>query len=309
MEFTAGTLKGGRKMIRMQGLTKRFPGNKGIFGLDLEVERGEVFGFLGPNGAGKSTTIRHLMGFMKPDEGEARIGGLDCWRNASEIQRFSGYLPGEIALPEGMSGEGFLRLIAGMRGMKSGGRRDELLQRLQLDPAQPVRKMSKGTRQKLALVAALMHDPEVLILDEPTSGLDPLMQRVFIDLIREEKSRGKTIFMSSHQFPEIERTCDRVGIIKEGRLVAVESVQEMRRKERKAFVVTLGSDGEIPRLEQAGLTIFRENGRTVEIEVQGDLNTMIRALAGVNVLHLETKTLDLEEMFLHYYGEEKGRER
>jgi ABC-2 type transport system ATP-binding protein len=309
MEFTAGTLKGGRKMIRMQGLTKRFPGNKGIFGLDLEVERGEVFGFLGPNGAGKSTTIRHLMGFMKPDEGEARIGGLDCWRNASEIQRFSGYLPGEIALPEGMSGEGFLRLIAGMRGMKSGGRRDELLQRLQLDPAQPVRKMSKGTRQKLALVAALMHDPEVVILDEPTSGLDPLMQRVFIDLIREEKSRGKTIFMSSHQFPEIERTCDRVGIIKEGRLVAVESVQEMRRKERKAFVVTLGSDGEIPRLEQAGLTIFRENGRTVEIEVQGDLNTMIRALAGVNVLHLETKTLDLEEMFLHYYGEEKGRER
>jgi ABC-2 type transport system ATP-binding protein len=296
-------------MIRMQGLTKRFPGNKGIFGLDLEVERGEVFGFLGPNGAGKSTTIRHLMGFIKPDEGEARIGGLDCWRNASEIQRFSGYLPGEIALPEGMSGEGFLRLIAGMRGMRSGGRRDELLQRLQLDPAQPVRKMSKGTRQKLALVAALMHDPEVLILDEPTSGLDPLMQRVFIDLILEEKSRGKTIFMSSHQFPEIERTCDRVGIIKEGRLVAVESVQEMRRKERKAFVVTLGSDGEIPRLEQAGLTIYRENGRTVEIEVQGDLNTMIRALAGVNVLHLETKTLDLEERFLHYYGEEKRRER
>jgi ABC-2 type transport system ATP-binding protein len=294
-------------MIRINGLTKRFPGGKGIFDLTFEVNRGEVFGYLGPNGAGKSTTIRHLMGFMRPDEGKAEIGGMDCWSESDKIQKVTGYLPGEIAMFEGLDGTDFLHLMAGLRGRKD-DRRDELLERLELDPRVPIRKMSKGMKQKLAIVAAFMHDPEILILDEPTSGLDPLMQRVFVELILEEKKRGKTIFMSSHLFPEIERTADRVGIIREGRLISVRSVQELRNEQRKAFVVTLGSKSDIDRLIQAGLRVVRRGETTVEIEVQGDLNPLIRALGDVDVRDLEHREMDLEEVFMHYYEQREAKE-
>jgi ABC-2 type transport system ATP-binding protein len=293
-------------MIRIYGLTKRFPGGKGIFDLTLEVNQGEVFGFLGPNGAGKSTTIRHLMGFMRQDEGKAEIGGMDCWSESDKIQKVTGYLPGEIAMFEGLDGTGFLDLMAGLRGQKD-ARRDELLERLELDPRVPIRKMSKGMKQKLAIVAAFMHDPEILILDEPTSGLDPLMQRVFVELILEEKKRGKTIFMSSHLFPEIERTADRVGIIRDGRLIAVRSVQELRDEQRKAFVVTLGRKSDIDRLIQAGLNVVPRGETSVEIEIQGDLNPLIRALGDVDVRHLEHREMDLEEVFMHYYERREAK--
>jgi ABC-2 type transport system ATP-binding protein len=215
-------------MIRIEGLTKVFRNGRGIFDLSFTVGEGEVFGYLGPNGAGKSTTIRHLMGFLRPDKGVAEIAGLDCWSQAPFVQAQTGYLPGEIAFLEDMNGLEFLKLLGGMRRMTDTSRRDELIERFQFDVSTPIRKMSKGMKQKVGIVAAFMHDPKVLILDEPTSGLDPLMQQRFLELIAEEKAQGKTILMSSHIFQEIERVCDRVGIIKDGRLIAVEDMSTLR---------------------------------------------------------------------------------
>jgi ABC-2 type transport system ATP-binding protein len=177
-------------MIRLQQVTKRFRNGRGIADLSIEVKKGEVFGYLGPNGAGKSTTIRVLMGFLRPDSGTASIGHRDCWKDAAQIHEMVGYLPGEISFLEGLNGMEFLRLLGGMRKLQNTKRRDELIQRFEFDASTPIKKMSKGMKQKLAIVAAFMHRPEVLILDEPTSGLDPLMQQRFLELIEEEKQRG-----------------------------------------------------------------------------------------------------------------------
>ena len=203
-------------IIEIIGLTKDYGDHKGIFDLTFTVEEGEVFGYLGPNGAGKTTTIRHLMGFLNPDKGSSKILGLDCRSERAEIMKHLGYLPGEIAFFDGMSGMEFLNFMAEMRGLTDVSLRDKLVDLFELDTKGKIRKMSKGMKQNLGIVCAFMHDPRVLILDEPTSGLDPLMQKTFANLILEEKSKGKTILMSSHSFEEVERTCDRVGIIRQG---------------------------------------------------------------------------------------------
>ncbi|MDP4172196.1 MAG: ABC transporter ATP-binding protein [Bacillota bacterium] len=288
-------------MITLDGLTKKFSNGKGLFNIDLYVKKGEVYGYLGPNGAGKSTTIRHLMGYIKPTSGSATINSLNCWRNAAEIQKIVGYLPGEIGFLEGLNGLEFLKLLSGMKNMKSTKVRDALIERFQFDVNTPIRKMSKGMKQKVGIVAAFMNDPEVLILDEPTSGLDPLMQRVFIDLILEEKSRGKTILMSSHQFQEIERTCDRVAIIKDGCIIAQENVHELQKKQKKVFEVTVADEKDIQELKNSGLSISNISGKQVLIEVAGDYNHFLRAIANVNVVALNTRNLELEELFMHFY--------
>jgi ABC-2 type transport system ATP-binding protein len=225
-------------MIEIQQLTKRYGPDKGVFDLTFQVQDGETFGYLGPNGAGKTTTIRHLLGFLNPDVGSCFINRLDCRKQAAEIQRFTGYLPGEIVFFNEMSGFEFLKLLADMRSMPSLTKRDHLIETLELDCQGKIRKISKGMKQKLALVAAMMHDPAVLILDEPTSGLDPLMQQRFVTIIQEEKAAGKTILMSSHSFDEVERTCDRTGIIRFGRLMAVEDIAVLRASQRKTYLVT-----------------------------------------------------------------------
>ncbi|WP_235601380.1 ABC transporter ATP-binding protein [Tissierella sp. P1] len=201
-------------VITVSNLTKDYGKNRGIFDLSFEIHKGEVFGYLGPNGAGKTTTIRHLLGFLNADKGECHIGQLNCRTDAEQIQRDLGYLPGEIAFFDDMSGIGYLKFIANMRGMKNFEKMNELISYFELDPSGRIKKMSKGMKQKIGIVSAFMHDPSTLILDEPTSGLDPLMQNKFIELILNEKSKGKTILMSSHSFEEVERTCDRIGIIK-----------------------------------------------------------------------------------------------
>lgn len=293
-------------MIELRGLTKQFASGKGIFDLTFDVRAGEIFGYLGPNGAGKSTTIRHLMGFIKPDQGSAMIAGLDTWKDAAEIQKRVGYLPGEIAFLERMNGLEFLKLIAGMRGMRDTTRRDQLIERFQFDIKTPIRKMSKGMKQKVGIVAAFMHDPDVLILDEPTSGLDPLMQRIFVDLLLEEKRQGKTILMSSHIFQEIERTCDRVGIIKDGRLISEENVSELRSKQRRIFEITLGSQNSLERLLQSNLEIVGTQGMRVQVAVQGDYETFLGTLARLQVRGIDVHSLDLEEIFMHYYDREEA---
>ncbi|TLS38741.1 ABC transporter ATP-binding protein [Pseudalkalibacillus caeni] len=288
-------------MIKLNGLTKVFSNGKGIFDITFDVQKGEVFGFLGPNGAGKSTTIRHLMGFMKPTKGSSEISRLDTWKESAAIQKKVGYLPGEIAFLEGMTGLEFLQLLAGMRGMKDTTYRDELIERFQFDVKTPIRKMSKGMKQKVGIVAAFMHDPDVVILDEPTSGLDPLMQRIFVDLVLEEKNKGKTFLMSSHSFTEIEKTCDRAAIIKNGKIVAVEDIHDLQQKQRRLFEITLSNEEELKQLLNSGLDVLRYSDLQAEIAVQGDYNEFIKTLAEFNVRNLSAREQNLEEIFLNFY--------
>jgi len=213
------------------------------------------------------------------------------------------YLPGEMNFLEQMSGLEFLKLMSGMHGNRPiyQQRRDVLIERLELNLKQPIKKMSKGMKQKLGIIYALMLDSEVLILDEPTSGLDPLMQKVFIDLVLEEKFQGKTIFISSHMFPEVERTCDRVGIIRDGKLATVEGIQALRQAQQRTFEITVDDEGQVQRLRECGLAIVAVDGTSLTIEIQGDLNPLLSGLAQVNVKEFAQKTTELEEAFMHYY--------
>ncbi len=288
--------------IDVNGLTCDYGRGRGVFDLHFTVESGEVFGFLGPNASGKTTTIRHLMGFARPSSGSCQIEGRDCFASASVIQETLGYLPGDICLFPDMSGKKFLSFMAKYRGMKTMGRPKELVERFELDIRQPIRRMSKGSKQKLALVCAFMHDPNILILDEPTASLDLLMQHQFIDLILEEKKKGKTILMSSHRFSEVEKTCDRIGILKKGRLETVSSLEELRKTERRVYVVTMENEEAVQALKQEDLDIIESEGRIVKIAVYRDLRNLLSVLSRYPVATLDNVGQSLEEIFLHYYG-------
>lgn len=229
-------------VIEISNLTRDYGNNKGIFDVSFKVEKGEVFGFLGPNGAGKTTTIRHLMGFIQNKAGCCTINGMDCWKDSSKIQKTLGYIPGEINFFDDMTGLEFMAFMASFRGLEDTTLQKQLLERFELDPRGKIKKMSKGMKQKIGIVIAFMHDPDILILDEPTSGLDPLMQNRFIELIAEEKAKGKTILLSSHIFEEVERTCDRIGIIKDGRIVTVDAVETLRERHMHTYSVTLETE-------------------------------------------------------------------
>ncbi|KLU65611.1 putative ABC transporter ATP-binding protein YbhF [Desulfosporosinus acididurans] len=302
-------------MIQVKGLSKIYTKARGknkeaisnsIVGLKdvtFHVRLGEVFGLLGPNGAGKTTVIRHLMGFLKPDAGFARIKSLDCWEESKEVKAFVGYLPGEMNFLKEMSGLEFLNLMAGMHGNRLvfSRRRDALAEHLDLNLKQPIKKMSKGMKQKLGIINTMMLDAEVLILDEPTSGLDPLMQKVFIDLVLEEKNRGKTILISSHMFPEIERTCDRVGIIRAGKLAAVEGIQKLRQEQRRTFEITLETPEQAQLICESGLKAGRIGANQVFVEIQGDMNPLLKVLAQVQVKDFLQRMTELEEAFMQFY--------
>ena len=222
-------------VITIDRLTKDYGRGRGAFDITLTVSEGECYGFLGPNGAGKTTTIRHLMGFSRPDQGEAFILGRDCWREAALLKNEIGYIPGEIVLPAGMTGLQFLRMMQQMRGITDTKRTDELVERFRLDTATRVKQMSFGMKRKLAIITAFMHDPAVLILDEPSSGLDPIMQKEFIDYIAEERGRGKTVFLSSHMCHEVDAACDRAAIIREGHIVSEIDLRALKAAEGNAF--------------------------------------------------------------------------
>lgn len=270
--------------IKIENLVRDYGGGKGVFDVSFHVNQGEAFGFLGPNGAGKTTTIRHLMGFLKPKSGSCTVNGLDCWSKRDKVQERLGYIPGEISFFEDISGVEFLKFIAQYRGIGSQSRKEELLERFELDPRGSIKKMSKGMKQKLGIVAAFMHDPDILILDEPTSGLDPLMQSRFIDLIAEEKKHGKTILMSSHMFEEVERTCDRIGIIRKGRMVAVDAASALRERHTRNYTVSLENESEA----EAFAADFGGTRKGLKVTV--------------------TTKQSLEEIFMNYYGGEKHDE-
>lgn len=294
-----------KNVIEIRGVTKDYGRGRGVFDLDFAVAEGEVFGFLGPNGAGKTTTIRQLMGFIRPDKGSLRIGGMDCRAETAAIQKTLGYIPGEIALPDDMRGTAFLKFMADYRGIRDSGQIKSLCERFELDPTGSLRRMSKGMKQKIAIVCAMMGDPAVLIFDEPTSGLDPLMQNRFIDLVLEERGRGKTVLMSSHMFEEVERTCTRAGILREGRLAAVEDIEALKARRSRRYIVTLASAGAAAGFAALpGLRADAPEGNRVTVHVKDDMAVFTAALAASPVTAIDAPGQSLEDVFLHYYGKE-----
>lgn len=294
-------------MIHVDSLTREFSNGRGIFDVSFNVKEGEVFGFLGPNGSGKSTTIRHLMGYMKPQRGHATIKGLNTWADQAEARRHIGYLPGEIAFLDDMNGSDFLKMLAGMQGIHNKKRQDELIDKLQFNPKTPIRKMSKGMKQKVGIVATFMHDPAIYILDEPTSGLDPLMQKLFIDLVLEEKAKGKTFLMSSHSFAEIERTCDRAAIIREGKIVTVKNIHELQTMQRKVFDVVLTKEDDVEALLNSELDLEKIDNLVVRIEIQGNYDAFINTLSHYHVKNISAADQSLEHIFMDYYDVKEGQ--
>lgn len=289
-------------VIEINNLTKDFGNNKGIFDLSFSLKQGEIVGFLGSNGAGKTTTIRHLMGFIKPDNGSVRIVNMDCFTNAYSVQEKIGYLPGEIAFMDNMTGEEFIRFMADMKNMKDLQYARELIAYFDIDTKVKIKKMSKGMKQKIGLIIAFMQDTSILILDEPTTGLDPLMQTKFVDLIKKEKSKGKTILMSSHIFEEIENTCERIVMIKDGRLVADENINTMRNKMNKHYEISFSNMEDAIHFQELYSANSYRKDNVVYLLSNENINHLIRELSKFNIEDINARYQTLEEVFMKYYG-------
>jgi polyether ionophore transport system ATP-binding protein len=288
-------------VIRTTGLSKRFGSVEALKDLNLEVNEGEVVGYLGPNGAGKTTTIRLLLGLVRPTAGGAEIFGLDCQRQVVEAHRLLAYVPGEAGLWPSLTGAETLHLLGRVQGRVDQAYRDELIMRFDLDPSKKVRAYSKGNRQKLILIAALMTQPPLLILDEPTNGLDPLMEQAFRHCIHEARGRGQTVFLSSHILSEVEALCDRVGILRQGSLVEMGTLAEMRHL--SALTVEATFDGSIPDLSRVpGVSSVEVEGHVVRCQVRGTVEPLLRVLAVSGVHELLSREPSLEELFLAHYG-------
>jgi len=288
-------------MISVNNLTQIYKSGKGIFNVSFEVNEGEVFGYLGPNGAGKTTTIRNIMGFMNPSDGQASINGLDCRENTNELMQSIGYLPGEMNMFDAMTGHEFLKFMADMRQLRDFTKRDDLIKRFELDASGSIKKMSKGMKQKLGIIVAFMHDPEVLILDEPTSGLDPLMQQVFMDLILEEKRNGKTILMSSHIFEEVQRLCDRVAVIKEGKIVTIQNVADLDDLNSKTFIINSDNPDKLLSFNESA-HVVSEN--TIKLTVSYPYNEFYKLLSEIDVKNIRIEGVTIEATFMKYYGKD-----
>jgi ABC-2 type transport system ATP-binding protein len=290
-------------VIETHGLTKRYGRTRGIDGISMTVERGEVFGFLGPNGAGKTTTIRTLLDLLHPTSGSATLFGLDSHADSLAIRARLGNLPGDFAYDPRLSGHELVAFLARVRGMRGLGRAPELAERFRADMDRPLGELSRGNRQKIGLVQAAFHDPELLMLDEPSSGLDPLMQEEFLTFVAEERARGRTVFLSSHELDEVQRACDRVAIIRDGRLVAVESVEDVtgRSYRHVALEIAGGVDpDEFRRIP--GVLDLVPSGSRLTFKLVGDVDPLIKVAARHTVIDLELSRPTLEEIFLTYYG-------
>ena len=287
-------------VIEMQGLTKDYGDERGIFGLDLSVAEGEMMGYVGTNGSGKTTTIRHIMGFLKPDGGSVTVNGLSAREHAGEIAKMIGYVPGEIAFPDLKTGTDFFKCQAEFLGLRDMRYANELIERLQLDPSANLKRMSKGMKQKTALVAALMKDAPILILDEPTTGLDPLMRASFLDIIREEHSRGKTIFMSSHSFDELESTCDRVALISDGKIIDNCDMHAIRERPIKEFKIEFHSHEDWLRFRGEGFDIIRLQEQYDQLTIRIDAERtaeLLRTLVRYDVRFISELPYTLEMHF------------
>lgn len=301
-------------VIEVNNLTKDYGEGRGVFDVSIYVDKGEVFGFLGPNGAGKSTTIRHLMGFSKPDSGSTKIEGVETFDKYYEILNHVGYIPGEIALPQGLTGWEFINMMQDLQKIHNNEKLHELLDLFELEDVVlngETKKMSLGVKRKLAIVTAFMSDPDVLILDEPTSGLDPVMQENFIEFIHKEKKREKTILLSSHIFSEIDNTCDRIAIIKDGRIVSEFIADDLKHASKKFYTIDFYSEeGKNNFLEKAKkiktINIIKNEINELFVSFDdSDLNYLISLLSELDIKSFSNRRESLEDYFMKFYKENK----
>jgi ABC-2 type transport system ATP-binding protein len=287
-------------VIEADGLTKRYGSRRGIDDVTFAIRENEVFGFLGPNGAGKTTTIRLLLGFLRPTAGRARVLGHDAWLDAAAAHANVAYVSAEPAYLGQLTAAEQLDYMAALRGLPKGAWRP-VAERLELDPTVQVKKLSRGNRQKVGVVQAFMGDEPLLVMDEPTSGLDPLMQREFLTLVSEVRAAGRTVFLSSHNLPEVERACDRVGIIREGRLVDVSTVSELQASHWRSVNLVLDAPPAAGAFELPNVRVVSASARDVHLMVQGDVNPLLRRVASMDVADISIATLEIEDVFLGYY--------
>lgn len=290
-------------IIKTSGLTKDYGQGRGIFDIDIEVSRGEVFGFVGTNGSGKTTTIRNMMGFIRPDCGNSLINGLDSWNQSADIMKNVSYVPGEIAFPALKTGTEFLKSQAKYLGVTDFKYMNHVIELLQLDPTANLKRMSKGMKQKTAIVAALMGEKEVLVLDEPTTGLDPLMREAFLKLIREEKQKGHTVFMSSHIFEEIEAVCDRVAMIKDGHIIGTTSLYDLRHPTIKNFIIEFEQMSEKQHFVE-NTEFLIENNESKSCTVQcliEQLDALFNVLKNYRIINLQEIHISLQQQFMKAY--------
>lgn len=295
-------------VIEVNKLTKDYSHGRGIYDVSFNVNKGETLGFLGPNGAGKSTTMRHLMGFTEPQKGKAEILGMKCRKEYAEILKHIGYLPGEVALPEGLSGSSFLNMMKGLRSQSKNDRVKELLSIFPVDLSQSVKKMSIGEKRKLAVIAAFMKDPEILLLDEPTSGLDPVMQERFIEFVKGEKKKGKTILLSSHIFSEVEALCDRIAIIKDGRIVSVVDAAEVKHGLRKGVEITFNNEDDFCRFQNEDFEFQKCDSQKLQINIvmeDSDVNKFLEVIVNYDMKDYKENPVTLEEYFMHFYKNDR----
>lgn len=292
-------------VIELNHITKDYGEGKGIFDIQLSIKEGEVFGFVGTNGAGKTTTIRHMMGFLKPDKGRTIINGLDCWNDAAEVKKLVGYIPGEIAFPDAPTGTEFLKRQAQLLGIKNMRFAERIIDQLQLDPTANLKRMSKGMKQKTAIVAAFMADPDIYILDEPTTGLDPLMRREFMKLLIEEKKKGKTIFMSSHMFDEVENLCDRVAMIKDGKIIAIKNTNEIKHNEDKVYKIGFNTKQDYESFLTENLMIREKDEEEYQVMIEihdREINQLFQILKKYDIHFISEEKFTLEQYFQSLYA-------
>ena len=294
--------------IETRGLTKVYGSGKGIQDVTLTVQEGEMFGFLGPNGAGKTTTIRVLLDFLRPDSGTAHVLGLDCQKDSLQVRSLIGFLPGEVHLEERLTGAQQLEAFSRFRRHVDPRFRQELCERLEIASglSRPIRTYSKGMKQKVAIVQALMHRPRLLILDEPTEGLDPLVQHTFFQLLTEARRDGATVFMSSHVLSEVERTCDRVALIRAGRLLVTEEIQSLKARATRKVEATLVEPAPLEAFALPGVGAESHGGGRYTFTVTGEIDPLVKRLAAYTVSDLQVTRASLEEIFMRYYAEDRA---
>lgn len=297
-------------VMELKSLTKDYGNEQGIFDLNLSIDEGEMVGYVGTNGSGKTTTIRHIMGFLKPTSGNAWVNGLPSWEHSSEIVKQIGYVPGEIAFPDLKTGIDFLKCQADFLGLHDMSYANELIERLQLDPCANLKRMSKGMKQKTALVAALMNDAPIILLDEPTTGLDPLMRATFLDIMKEEHRKGKTILMSSHSFEELEKTCDRVALINNGHIVDVCDMNEIRNRQVKEFKIEFYTAEDYRRFLGEAYDVIRLQEQYHQVSIRIGANetaALLKVLKAYHVKFISELPYTLEMHFKNIlFGQKKG---
>ena len=294
-------------IIQTNHLTKSYGRSRGIIEVTFDTQEGEVFGFLGPNGAGKTTTMRVLMGLLRASSGSATIGGLDCWKESTEVKKLVGYLPGEFTFDPGLRGAQIIEYLVHLRSGVDQAYVRSLVERLGFDPSKHFREYSHGNKQKLGLVQAFMHKPRLLILDEPTSGLDPLNQQEFYKMVAEVRAGGRTVFLSSHILPEVEHTCDRVAIIREGRLVKIDHVSSLKDIHQRDVEISFADPASVDWFKHVAGVVSVAQGadeRTLQLSVQGDLTEIIQIANQHSATNIDTHEPSLEEIFLRFYEPE-----